>query len=150
MYYYGYETFKEDTKQLIEAVREFRPDAVVAVARGGMMLGQLMGYGLGVRNVQSIHVETYDDEVRREGAEIFGRCDLEEAERVLVVDDIVDSGMTLQALLETLQREHPGTLFKTAALFYKPAASLQPDYRVREAEEWIHFFWEADFAPEAR
>ncbi len=146
MLYYGYDTFKEDTLRLIEAVREFRPDAVVAVARGGMMLGQLMGYGLGLRNVQSVHVETYDAEVRRDDVKIFGRCDLEGAQRVLVVDDIVDSGMTLRALIDRLRRENPGSLFKTASLFYKPTASVQPDYSVREAKEWIDFFWESDFA----
>lgn len=146
MLYYSYEEFKNDTKTLIAAVREYDPDAIVAVARGGMMLGQLMGYGLDLRNVQSIHVEAYDDASRRKEAEIFGQCDLEGAKRVLIVDDIVDSGMTLKALLEYLQNVYPGVTFKAASLFFKPEASVQPDFTVKEATEWINFFWETDFS----
>lgn len=145
MVYYSYDEFKEDTNTLIAAVRGYNPDAVVAVARGGMMLGQLMGYGLDLRNVQSIHVEAYDGESQREKVDIFGQCELEGAERVLIVDDIVDSGMTLQALLERLQSEYPAVTFKSASIFYKPTASVQPDFTVKEAKEWINFFWEADF-----
>jgi len=146
MLYYGYEEFKNDTKVLIEAVRPFDPDAIIAVARGGMMLSQLLGHGLDLRNVQSLRVESYDDTARRDAAKIFGSCDLQGCKRVLIVDDIVDSGMTLAALLERLRRDHPQTEFRSAAIFYKPAASVQPDYRVKEATEWINFFWETDFA----
>lgn len=146
MLYYSYDEFKEDTKSLIGAIRPFNPDAVIAVARGGMMLGQLMGYGLDLRNVQSIQVEAYDGEERREEATILGSCDLKGAERVVIVDDIVDSGMTLQALLETLRTAYPEVTFKSASLFYKPSASVQPDFTVKEAKEWINFFWETDFA----
>lgn len=145
MVYYGYEEFRDDVQTLIAAVRGYNPDAVVAIARGGMMLGQLMGYGLDVRNVQSIHVEAYDDATRRECAEVFGRCELAGAKRVLIVDDIVDSGMTLQTLLERLRREYPAAEFRSASVFYKPTASVQPDFTVKEATEWIDFFWEADF-----
>jgi xanthine phosphoribosyltransferase len=146
MLYYSYDEFKEDTKSLIEAVRPFKPDAVIAVARGGMMLGQLMGYGLDLRNVQSIHVEAYDGEARRKEASVLGSCDLEGVQRVVIVDDIVDSGMTLRALLDEFQEAYPGVEFKSASLFYKPSASVQPDFSVKEAKEWISFFWETDFA----
>lgn len=146
MLYYSYETFSDDVKALIQRVRPFQPEAIIAVARGGMMLGQLMGYGLNLRNIQSIHVEAYDDAKRREAAAIFGVCDIGDAKRVLVVDDIVDSGMTMQALLERLRTQHPQTEFKTASIFYKPEASLQPDFTLKEAEAWINFFWEVDFS----
>jgi xanthine phosphoribosyltransferase len=145
MVYYSYDEFKEDTNNLIAAVRDYNPDAVVAVARGGMMLGQLMGYGLDLRNVQSIHVEAYDGEKQREKVDIFGQCDFKGVERVLIVDDIVDSGMTLQTLLERLQAQYPAVTFKSASIFYKPTATVQPDFTVKEAKEWINFFWEADF-----
>jgi xanthine phosphoribosyltransferase len=146
MLYYSYDEFKNDTKTLIAAVREYDPDAIIAVARGGMMLGQLMGHGLNLRNVQSLRVEAYDDASRRERAEVFGSCDIKGAKRVLIVDDIVDSGMTLEALMAWLKTAYPDTQFKAASLFYKPTASLQPDFTVKEATEWINFFWESDFS----
>ena len=145
MVYYSYDTFENDTKKLIEAVRVYRPDAIVAIARGGMMMGQVMGYGLNVRNVQTLHVESYDDVCQRESVDIFGTCALESAERILIVDDIVDSGNTLHAVLEYFQKGYPDKVFKTAALFYKSSALLQPDFGLHEAKECIDFFWEVDF-----
>ncbi len=146
MIYYGYETFREDTKTLVAAVRPYAPDALVSVARGGMMLGQFISYGLDLRNIHSVRVEAYDGEERRERATVLGHCDLSGAQRVLIVDDIVDSGMTLEALLESLRNAYPQAEFRTAAIFHKPSASLQPDFSVREATEWIDFFWESDLA----
>jgi xanthine phosphoribosyltransferase len=146
MHYYSYETFKKDTGSLIEQSRQYRPDAIVAIARGGLMLGQLMGYGLGVRNVQSIRVESYDGQVQRKEVAILGHCDLENAERILIVDDIVDSGHTLRAILDYFDRTAPQAQKRSASLFYKSSASVLPDYRVREANAWINFFWEHDYA----
>lgn len=131
---------------MIEQSREYKPDAIVAIARGGLILGQLMGYGLDVRNVQTIRAESYDDQVQREGVTIVGECDLQKAKRVLIVDDIVDSGKTLQAVLDYLDVSAPKAEKRTASLFYKTSASVQPDLTVREAMEWVEFFWERDFA----
>lgn len=139
---YTYDAFEKDAKALIEQVREFEPDTIVAIARGGMMLGQIMGYGLDIRNVQSIHIETYDGEQKRENVSIYGRCDLSNSRRVLVVDDIVDTGHTMASLLETFKNGSTGIEVRTAALFYKSSASVLPDFWVHEATEWIDFFWE--------
>lgn len=146
MIYYSYESFKEDTLSLIEQSREYKPDAIVAIARGGLMLGQLMGYGLDVRNVQTIRAESYDEQVQREGVTIVGECDLQDAKRILIVDDIVDSGNTLQAVLDYLGVSAPKAERRSASLFYKSSAGVQPDFTVREAIEWIEFFWERDYA----
>ncbi len=145
MIYYSYESFKEDTLSLIEQSREYKPDVIVAIARGGLMLGQLMGYGLDVRNIQTIRAESYDEQVQREGVTVVGECDLQEARRILIVDDIVDSGKTLQAILDYLDASAPRAEIRSASLFYKTSASVQPDFTVREATEWIEFFWERDF-----
>jgi len=146
MIYYSYDTFKEDTKSLIEQSRKYRPDVIVSVARGGLMLGQLMGYGMRVRNVQSIRAESYDEDVQRESVTIVGDCQLDKAKRILIVDDIVDSGNTLRAILDYFEQIAPHAEKRTAALFYKPSASVLPDYKVHEAKTWIEFFWERDFA----
>ena len=142
---YAYEAFEKDVKVLIEQTSAYQPDLIVAIARGGMMLGQIMGYGLGVRNVQSIRVEAYDGECQRDTVTISGSCDLCDVKRVLIVDDIVDSGDTLQAVIDKFKRIAPDLQIKTATLFYKPSASILPDYKVHEATEWIGFFWEKEY-----
>ena len=146
MNYYGYDECRMDVRSLIEQSRGYKAEAIVAIARGGLMLGELMGYGLNIRNVQSIHVESYDDDVQRERVKIFGSCDLSTLKQVLIVDDIVDSGETMQAVVQHFKTLYPECDFKTAALFYKPSAIFQPDFSAKEAAGWIDFFWDVDFA----
>jgi xanthine phosphoribosyltransferase len=143
--YYGYDEFAADAKELIEKTKPYRPDLIIGIARGGMLLAQVLGYGNDLRNVQTIHAESYDNAQRRDHVDVSGSCDFSGAERVLVVDDIVDSGETLRVIMERFRSANPGVTFKTASLFYKPSACVQPDFAVKEAKEWIHFFWEVDF-----
>ncbi len=142
---YTYETFSDDVKKLTELARPFAPDTIIAIARGGMMLGQMMGYGLDVRNVQSIHIESYDGHTQRDNVAIFGACDLSRSKRVLIVDDIVDSGKTLDALIRKLSSENMHVDVKSAVIFYKTSACIEPDFKLHEATEWIDFFWESDY-----
>ena len=69
---------------------------------------------------------------------------MSEAKRVLILDDIVDSGETMEEILKILNEKFPTVEFKLATLFYKKTAVLQPDYSVKEATQWIDFFWETD------
>jgi xanthine phosphoribosyltransferase len=140
---YSYEIFTEDVKKLVEQTRSYAPDTIIAIARGGMMLGQMLGYGLNVRNVQTVHMESYDGDAQRDRVEVFGTCDFSRSKRVLIVDDIADSGKTLEALVNSLDG-HEGVTIKTAVIFYKKGSVVAPDYKLHEATEWINFFWEQD------
>lgn len=144
-FYYGYDLFREDTKKLLEQLRGEEFDTIIGVARGGLTLAHMLSEALGIRNVQSVSTQLYDDTKRRERITITDTCSLEGSRLVLVVDDIADSGETLKALYEHLYRKYPHIRFKTATLFYKRSSVFQPDYRVREAVGWIDFFWERDF-----
>lgn len=145
MIYYSYENFKNDTQKLITEVKEFQPETIVAVARGGLTLAHAMAEGLDIRAVDCIRTELYDGDIKRETIRIFGECDLEGKTRVLVVDDIADSGDTLFAIMQKLTSENPEIVFKTATLFYKKSSVHQPDFSVNEALDWIDFFWDRDF-----
>ena len=142
---YTYEHFLNDIQTLTTRCEAFKPDTILAVARGGVTLAHALAMSLDVRNLQSIRVESYDSEFQREAVSILGKADLEGYKRVLVVDDIVDSGQTLAALLPYLRTEYPQCEFKIATLFTKSTALLQPDFSLHEAHEWIEFFWERDF-----
>ncbi len=145
MYYYDYQEFKNDTLTLAAECRNFRPDTIIGIARGGLMLSQALGYALKIRNVQSVRVESYDEQHKRSTLNLHVNCDLSNSKKVLIVDDIVDSGDTLKQVLTQLQSRHPNIIFKSAALFYKTTAVIQSDFKVKEAAEWIDFFWEKDF-----
>lgn len=142
--YYSYELFKEDTQKLVDSCRDYEPDILLAVARGGLTLSHVMAQALGMRNLYSLNSIHYEGDLKLDTFNIFNIPDLSHAKRVLVVDDIVDSGETMREILKILKEKFPGVDFKLATIFYKKSAVLQPDYKVREAKQWIDFFWETD------
>ena len=144
--YYSYTAFSKDTRELIQEVKAFEADAILAIARGGLTLAHAMAEGLGIRNVQSIRTELYDGACKRSDLTLFGECVFEEKiRRVLVVDDIADSGETLAFIMEHLKRSFPLIEFKSCTLFYKKTSVYEPDVWINEANVWIEFFWEKDF-----
>ncbi|MCX6073006.1 MAG: phosphoribosyltransferase family protein [Campylobacterales bacterium] len=142
---YNYDQFKNDIPALATLCESFQPDTLVAVVRGGMTLAHALSMALDIRNLQSIRCESYDGENQRSSITIMEECDFSHSKRVLIVDDIVDSGKTLYTLLDVLHTKHPNILFQTITLFTKPTALIQPNFSLFEATDWIDFFWERDF-----
>lgn len=145
MIYYNYDSFKRDVQSLTHMCCVFEADTILAIARGGMSLGHALSMSLNIRNLQSIRCESYDDSTQRNTVSIIGKCDLSQSKRVLIVDDIVDSGKTLKTLIPMLQKRYPNVIFSTATIFTKSTALIQPDVSLHEALDWIDFFWERDF-----
>jgi len=143
--YYSYETFVDDVKQLVKKTEEFKPDALLAIARGGLTLAHAYAQATDNRNLFTINSILYDGEIKRTHAKLVNLPELSGHKRVLILDDIVDSGDTLKAVLYVLQERYPDIDFKSAALYYKKSADISPDYALHEAKSWIDFFWEKDF-----
>ena len=142
--YYSYELFKEDTQKVVDKCRDFEPEILLAVARGGLTLSHLMAQALNLRNLYTLNSIHYEGELKLDTFNIFNIPDVSHAKKVLIVDDIVDSGETMREILKVLREKFPIVEFKLATLFYKKTAVLQPDYTIREANQWIDFFWEID------
>ncbi len=142
--YYSYELFKNDTQILVDKCKIFEPDILLAVARGGLTLSHLMAQALDIRNLFTLNSIHYEGEQKLDTFNIFNIPDLSNAKKVLIIDDIVDSGETMQQILIILNNKYPNIEFKIATLFYKSTALIKPDFSVREANEWIDFFWEVD------
>ena len=142
--YYSYELFKNDTQILVDKCRDFEPEILLAVARGGLTLSHLMAQALNMRNLYTLNSIHYEGELKLDTFNIFNIPDVSHAKKVLIVDDIVDSGETMREILKVLKEKFPTVEFKLATLFYKKTAVLQPDSCVREANEWIDFFWEIE------
>jgi xanthine phosphoribosyltransferase len=142
--YYGYSEFLGDVKELSAKVKEYNPDTLLAVARGGLTLGHFMAQALDTRRLFALNSIHYEKESKLDTIEIFNIPDLRSAKRVVLIDDIVDSGETLSEVMKVLQKAYPHCEFKLATIFYKPTAIIQADYALKEAKEWIDFFWEVD------
>ena len=142
--YYSYENCIEDCKILIPKIREYNPDALVSIARGGLVLGHLLSEALGTREIFSLNSIHYDGMRKLDTFEIFNIPDLSRKHKIVLIDDIVDSGESMVEILRILKDKYPHCEFKIATVFYKPTALLQPDFTVKEAKNWIEFFWEID------
>jgi xanthine phosphoribosyltransferase len=97
-----------------------------------------------MRNLYTLNSIHYEGEIKLDTFNIFNIPDVSHAKRVLLIDDIVDSGETMEEILRILREKFPTVEFKLATIFYKKTAVLQPDYAVKEANSWIEFFWEID------
>ena len=141
---YSYPTFVEDLKNLADRMeKDF--DAIVAIARGGMTMAHMLGEYWDIRDVFVINSIGYEGTKKLSSPTVFNVPDLTKYRHVLIVDDIADSGETLDAVTKTLCRHYPDTAFTTATLFYKPEKSIvEPDHWLKKADAWIDFFWSDD------
>ncbi len=113
-------------------------DEIIAIARGGLTLGHLLSDYMNLP-ICSITIQSYTD-IQKQGelritaglnAHIRGK-------RILLVDDIADSGKTLKRAVGYLKRFHPAEIV-TVTMFYKPHSSFKPAYFVKETNKWVIF-----------
>ncbi|MDD3344137.1 MAG: phosphoribosyltransferase family protein [Sulfurospirillaceae bacterium] len=142
MRYYSYEEFKTDVNKLAKEIKPYNPDVILAIARGGMTLGHFLSEALDMRDLYSINSIHYEETRKLDTINIFNIPDLSRAKRVVMVDDIIDSGETMIEIQRVLTQKYPDVEFKIASIFYKEKALLRPDFTAREATEWIEFFWD--------
>ncbi|WP_258108216.1 phosphoribosyltransferase [Campylobacter lari] len=142
MYYYAYEEFQKEIIPFARKIKEeFNPDVLLAIARGGMTLGHFLAEGMGNRNLFSLNSIHYEDTQKLDTIKIFNIPDLSSYKKVLLVDDIIDSGETMIEIKRVLMEKYPYLELRVASVFYKPSALLIPEFYIKEAKEWIDFFW---------
>ena len=142
--YYSYDDFIKDCKILLPQLKAYSPDALVAIARGGLAFGHLLASGLNTNNLFTINSIHYDDTKKLNTFKISNIPNLDDFKKVVLVDDIIDSGETIQEILNILIHKYPKCEFKVVSLFYKKTAIIQPNFSINETKNWIEFFWEVD------
>ena len=124
---------------------EWRFNQVICIARGGLRVGDVISriYELPLA-ILSTHSYTADGGTTRGElivAEHMTMTSPRLGDRVLLVDDMVDSGHTLEAVFKSLPVRFPHiTEIRTAVLWYKRHSVFKPDYYVDYLAEnpWIH------------
>lgn len=140
-----YELFGTAVRDLAEQVAAsgWEPDWILSIARGGLIVGGALAYALGMKNVATMNVEFYTDvETRRDVPvvlpPVLELVHLEDA-KVLVADDVADTGETLEMvrglLAETVSE------VRTLVIYEKPRSVIRPDYVWRRTDRWINFAW---------
>ncbi len=145
MIYYSYEKFVGDVKQLVRISADYNADTIIGIARGGWTLAHAYASATDNRQLMSINSILYEGDQRGKVCEIFNIPELGKAKKVLLLDDIIDSGQTIKEVLNYLTHHFPEVEFKTAAIYHKTTAIIQPDFALYETDEWIDFFWEVDY-----
>lgn len=139
--------FGQASRELAQAVADsdFEPEIIIAVARGGLLPGGALAYALGVKLSDAINVEFYTDvhETLPDPVLLAPLLDTESIRdrRLLVVDDVADSGRTLALVLDLLKAHGADT--RSAVLYAKSATIVEPDFVWKHTDEWIVFPWSA-------
>ena len=132
----------------------FRPSFIVAVWRGGAPIGIAVQELFAYRGVESDHIairtSSYHD-IDRSTREVqvyslnYLVKNVSAEDRLLIVDDVFDTGRSIEAIIERLaaltRRNMPKDV-RVAVPWYKPSRNLTgrvPDYWLHETERWIKF-----------
>jgi hypothetical protein len=123
----------------------YQPDLVLAVARGGLLIAGAVAYALDVKNTFTMNVEFYTGIGERLDTPLLlppvpSPVDLGRA-RVLVADDVADTGATL-ALVKEFCAPHVAEV-RCAVLYEKPWSTIACEYVWRRTDRWITFPWSA-------
>ena len=135
-------------RALAEAVAEdgYRPDVVLGIARGGLLVAGAIGYALGVKNTFTMNVEFYTGVDERLDVPMIlppvpDLVDFGEF-KVLIADDVADTGATLELVKDFLGGKVAEV--RCAVLYEKPRSTVRCEYVWRRTDRWITFPWSAE------
>lgn len=124
-------------------VDNYYPECIIGLLRGGIVPARIFSdYFHILLDFFALDVKLYDGVNKRKEKPIIGPFTLPfiRGKKILIVDDIYDSGKTMNAVLEYLKGED----IKTATLMWKETAKGKPNYyaEVAKDKEWVIFPWE--------
>ncbi|SES17725.1 xanthine phosphoribosyltransferase [Tranquillimonas rosea] len=113
---------------------------VVAITRGGMAPAMIVARELDIRTVDTISVKSYNHQTQA-AAQVLKSPDADlmgDGHGILIVDDLVDSGKTLELVRELYPRAHCATIYA------KPKGRGMVDTFITEVSQdtWIFFPWD--------
>ena len=124
----------------------YAPSLILGIARGGLLTAGALSYALDVKNAFTMNVEFYTDVDERLPVPMLlppvpDLVDLQD-QRVLVADDVADTGATLQLVHEFCAGKVAEV--RTAVLYQKPRSAIDCEYVWRRTDRWITFPWSAE------
>ena len=115
----------------------FRPDCIVAIGRGGYIPARIISDFLHIMNLTSFKVEHYHGTHINPSAVIrYPLSNGVEGKNVLLVDDVCDTGSTLELASKHIVEQMRPTEVKTAVLHYKKVSSFKPDFYAGRIVKW--------------
>src|SRR5215831_6974504 len=126
----------------------YRPDIILGIARGGLLVAGAISYALDVKNTFTMNVEFYTGIDERLDMPMLlppvpDLVDFRET-RVLIADDVADTGATLALVKDFCEGKVAEV--RCAVLYEKPRSTVACEYVWRRTDRWIVFPW-SDRAP---
>jgi xanthine phosphoribosyltransferase len=120
--------------------------AIVCITRGGLVPAAIVARELGIRVIETISIASYSDEFRQGDLQVLkgisAELKPEPGKRLLVIDDLVDTGKTMQLVRQTVPDAHVATVYA------KPLGRPLVDTFVTEVSQdtWIYFPWDLELS----
>jgi xanthine phosphoribosyltransferase len=146
----SWDQFHRDARALAWRLTGAGPfEAIVSITRGGLVAAAIVARELDLRLIETVCVVSYDSgrhqgelHVLKGVADSVSRIGAGEGDRVLIVDDLVDTGKTAQIVRALLPKAHFATVYA------KPMGRPMVDTFITEVSQdtWIHFPWDTGLA----
>jgi uncharacterized protein len=140
-----WETFGSAAQDLarVIAADDFRPDLILAIARGGMFVAGALGYALSVKNLHLMNVEFYNGVGSTLDMPVMlppvpSAVDFSQ-KKVLIADDVADTGKTLELVRDFIVEQVAEV--RSAVVYEKPGSLVKCDYVWKRTDRWINFPW---------
>lgn len=144
----SYERFGVAARELATLVVEddYEPDWIVGIARGGLLIAGAIGYALSIKNIATMNVEFYTDVEERLDMPVLlppvlNLLDLTDT-KVLVVDDVADTGETLKMVLDLLATSVAEV--RSLVIYEKSRSMVKADFVWKRTDQWINFPWSCE------
>ena len=140
----SWDQFHRDARALAWRLNAAGPfSAMVTVTRGGLVPAAIVARELGIRVIETVCIESYDDEKRQGELQVL-KCVAEQVAKlsdgagILVIDDLVDTGATARLVRDMLPKAHFATVYA------KPLGRPLVDTFITEVSQdtWIYFPWD--------
>jgi hypoxanthine phosphoribosyltransferase len=142
-----WQAFGVASRELARTIADdgYRPDLILAIARGGLFTAGALGYALAVKNLHVMNVEFYDGIGTTLDMPIMlppvpSAVDFSD-KRVLIADDVADTGKTIE-LVHGFISGHVADV-RSAVVYEKPGSLIKCEYVWRRTDRWIDFPWSA-------
>lgn len=135
----SWDDFYDLCRILANQIRDsgYRVDMIVAIGRGGYFPGRILSDMLNVRNLTSFKIEHYQSAQRSANALVkYPLSANVDRQRILLVDDVSDSGDTFQVAIEHVNKCGPVREIRTAVIHHKTVSRFKPDYFAEVITEW--------------
>lgn len=142
---YCFDKFKTDINKLVDDINSSDKsyDYIVGIVRGGSIPATCLSHHLGLP-MKNVSWSTYHKDQMKETALDVAE-DIMDGKKLLIVDDILDSGRTMKELIQDWGVDR--SQFDLAVLIWNEGQDIVPDFHGRKIDrkddsDWITFWWE--------